>query len=193
MGLAGTQIQPGNEGKAMNHTKRTVAVGIGLMALSVTAFAQRGPGSSGPGNFAEAAVEEFGLTEEQMEQIREIRRERPDRGQDREEFAAWREGQQEKIQAVLTDEQKGKLAELTAVRDSMRAYAGAAALGLVQPEGGRGFGAWQGRARQGGSRWRSRSSQRGSSRGTRGDRRDSRSSRRGPSRGGRSDRGRGRR
>ena len=177
----------------MNHTKRTVAVGIGLLALSVTAFAQRGPGSSGRGNFAEAAVEEFGLTEEQMEQIREIRRERPDRGQSREEFSAWRDGQQEKIQAVLTDEQKEKLAELTAVRDSMRAYAGAAALGLVQSGSGRGFGAWQGGARQGGSRWRSRSSQRGPSRGARGDRRDSRSSRRGPSRNGRGDRGRGRR
>lgn len=177
----------------MNHTQRTVAVGIGLLALSMTAFAQRGPGSSGRGSFAEAAVEELGLTEEQMEQIREIRRERPDRGQSREEVASWREGQQEKIQAVLTDEQKEKIAELTAARDSMRAYAGAAALGLVQPGGGRGFGAWQGRAWQGGSRWRSRSSQRGPSRGARDDRRDSRSSRRGSSRRDRGDRGRGRR
>ena len=193
-GCAGTHEQPGNEGNAMNHTKRTVAVGIGLLALSVTAFAQRGPANPGRGNFAEAAVEELGLTEEQVEQIREIRRERPDRGQSREEFTAWREGQQEKIQALLTDEQKGKIAELTAARDAMRAYAGAAALGLVQPGGGtRGFGAWQGRAWQGGSRWRSRSSNRGPSRGARGDRRDSRSSRRGASRGGRGDRGRGRR
>ncbi|MCY4597778.1 MAG: hypothetical protein OXC19_23635 [Bryobacterales bacterium] len=178
----------------MNYTKQTVAVGIGLLALSVTALAQRGPANSGRGNIAEAAVEEFGLTEEQVEQIREIRRERPDRGQSREEFTAWREGQQEKIQALLTDEQTGQIAELTAARDRMRAYAGAAALGLVQPGGGnRGFGAWQGRARQGDSRSRSRSSRRGPSRGARDDRRDSRSSRRGSSRGGRGDRGRGRR
>ena len=178
----------------MNHTKRTVAVGIGLLALSVTAFAQRGPANPGWRNFTEAAEEEFGLTEEQVEQIREIRRERPERGQSREELTVWREGQQEKIQALLTDEQKGKIAELTAARDAMRAYAGAAALGLVPPGGGnRGFGAWQGRAQQAGSRWRSRSSKRGPSRGARGDRRDSRSSRRGPSRGGRGDRGRGRR
>ena len=178
----------------MNHTKRTAVVGIGLLALSVTAFAQRGPGNAGRGNFAEAAVEKLGLTEEQVEQIREIRRERPERGQSREEFTAWREGQQEKIQALLTDEQKGAIDELTAARESMRAYAGAAALGLVQPgDGNRGFGAWRSRAWQGGNRTRSRSSRRGPSRGARNDRRDSRSSRRGPSRGSRGDRGRGRR
>ena len=180
----------------MNHTKRTFIVGIALMALSATAFAQPGPRNRGSDRVAEAVTEAFGLTEEQVEQIREIRQDRPERGQSREEIATWREGQQEKIQAVLTDEQKGKIAELVAARDTMRALAGASALGLVPSDrGGPGFGSWQNRARQGDNRTRSGRSRRGTDRGARGKRGSDRGDRgrRGSDRSDRGRRGSGRR
>ncbi len=82
-----------------------------------------------------AAADTLALSEEQLGRIREIRRERPPRGQSREEAQAWREAQQSKIEDVLTDEQKSRVAELAEVRHQMEALAGATALGLVQ--GGR--------------------------------------------------------
>ena len=120
---------------------------IAVLALASTALAQGGPERQRRGNLNDAAAESFGLTEEQTEQIREIRRERPNRDSDREEMAAWREERMAKIQAVLTDEQKAKVAEVEEARESMRNFAFAAMLGLV--DGQRGFGGQRGQQRGG--------------------------------------------
>ena len=119
----------------MTHTKRAVFGAFLSLAVSSAALAQDAPGRRGPGTASvEAARETLGLTDEQVEKIREIRRERPPRGQDRDEFQAWRDGQRSKLQDVLTDDQKSKLAELQEQRQTMRALAGAAILGLAEIE-----------------------------------------------------------
>ncbi len=119
----------------MNHAIRA-AIGAAIMLVAsgaARAQDQDQPERRGRGASAiDAASDTLGLTDEQVDQIREIRRERPPRGQSREEFQTWNEGQKEKVEGVLNDDQKSKLAELTEAREQMRALAGAAALGLVQ-------------------------------------------------------------
>ncbi len=141
------------------HFKQICFVAAMTLTASVAVSAQGGPPRRGGNNALEAATEAFGLTEEQVEQIREIRRERPDRGSNREELQAWRDGQQSKIQDVLTDEQKAKVAELNEARETLRALPGALMLGLVDvPNRGRqgfGFNRDQGRGR-GPQGWRGR-------------------------------------
>lgn len=121
----------------MTHAKRAV-FGIFLMlAVSVAAIAQDEPRRRGPGSVIEAVQETLALTDEQVDQIREIRRERPPRDIARDGFQEWRDGQNAKIQDVLTAEQKTKLEELEGQRAQMRALAGAAILGLAETERGR--------------------------------------------------------
>ncbi|MDE0104654.1 MAG: hypothetical protein OXN89_19945 [Bryobacterales bacterium] len=172
------------------HFKQICVFAVMTLTASIAASAQGGPPRRGGNNALEAATEAFGLTEEQMEQIREIRRGRPDRGLNREELQAWRDGQQSKIQDVLTDEQKAKVAELDAAREALRAFPGAVMLGLVDVpnRGRRGFGFNRNQGRGGGPQgWRGRGADRkgGARFGSRG--------RGGPDRGRRGGRGRGRR
>ena len=119
----------------MIHSKRVAIGAFLLLAVSATALAQNPQGRRGPGAGAiEAARDTLGLTDEQIDRISEIRRERPPRGQDREESRAWRDDQRAKLQDVLTDDQKSKLAELQEQRRTMHALAGAAILGLAEME-----------------------------------------------------------
>lgn len=123
----------------MHRTKCFIII-CALAALALPAFAQDTDADSRRDNPVEAATEALGLTEEQIEQIRDIRRERRPRGQDREEARTWSEEQRSKIQAVLTDDQRAKVAELDEAREKMRTLAGAAILGLTDRQGGfRGF------------------------------------------------------
>ncbi len=119
----------------MIHTKRVAISAVVLLAANATAFAQDAPQRTGPGTAViDAARDTLGLTGEQIDQIREIRRQRPPRGQERDEYQAWRDDQKSKIQAVLSEDQKTKLAELEEARQKMRALAGAAILGLAETE-----------------------------------------------------------
>ena len=114
----------------MIHTKQAIVVAIAVLAASVAAFGQSEPRDRGGRD--QAAIEAFGLTEEQVDQIREIRRERPPRDQDQEERQAWSDEQREKIQGVLTEEQKAKIAEAQAAAGHMRAFVAAARMGLTE-------------------------------------------------------------
>ena len=117
----------------MQHTKQASFTIVAILLAAVAAFAQDGPRDRDRSrvNPVAAATEAFGFTEEQVDKIREIRRERMPRGQSSEERDAWRAEQKAKVEAVLTDEQKAKVVELAEARASMQAYAGAAMLGLV--------------------------------------------------------------
>ena len=145
----------------MIRNKQAIVVGIAVLAATVTAFAQDSPQARGRGNPVQAAIEAFGLTEEQVDQIREIRRERPPRDQSQEERQAWLQERTSKIQAVLTDEQKGKVEEAEAAAAKMRALAGARFLGLTDTarpnpgaRGGRARGPRGGRAFRDAGRFR---------------------------------------
>ena len=148
----------------MHRTKCFIII-CALAALSLPAFAQDASDEDRRrGNPVEAATEALGLSEEQVEKIREIRRERPPRGQNREEARTWSQEQRSKIQAVLTDDQRAKVAELEEAREKMRTLAGAAILGLTDRQGGfRGFEfdrrdgrGFRDRGRQGDQRFRGR-------------------------------------
>ena len=148
------------------HIKQVALAAIAVLAMSVTAFAQDDQRRRGRdrGDATEAATEAFGFTEEQMDKIREIRRERPPRGQSGEERQAWRAEQQAKVEAVLTDEQKAKIADLNEMRENMRDFAIAARMGLVDA-GGRGRDSARARDPRGGNRARAGRGRRGPSRG----------------------------
>ena len=119
----------------MIHAKRVAFGAFLLLAVSAATHAQDREGRRGPGAGAiEAARDTLGLTDEQIDSIGEIRRARPPRGQNREESRAWRDDQRAKLQDVLTDDQKSKLAELQEQRQTMQALAGAAILGLAEME-----------------------------------------------------------
>ena len=139
----------------MIRNKQAIVVGIAVLAASVTAFAQDTPEPRGRGNPVQAAIEAFGLTEEQVDQIREIRRERPPRDQSQEQRQAWRQERTTKIQAVLTDEQKGQVEEAEAAAAKMRALAGAAFLGLTDAaRPNPGADGWRARGPRGGRAFR---------------------------------------
>ena len=135
----------------MHRSKQFIVASAVLLGLSVTAFAQNEPRDRGRSNPVKAATEALSLTEEQVDQIGELRRERPPRGQNGEELRTWFEERRAKVQAVLTEDQKKKIAELEAARDTMQALAGAAMLGLTEvPLGNRGFAQGRGRNPRGG-------------------------------------------
>lgn len=145
------------------HIKQVTLAAIAVLALSVSAFAQ--DRQRGRGGVEEAATEAFGFTEEQVEKIREIRRERAPRGQSDEERETWRADQQAKVEAVLTDEQRAKIARLNEVREQMRDYALAARMGLVEaPNRSRSA---RGKSSRGGNRARANRGRSGPSRGRR--------------------------
>ena len=127
-------------------------VGLGLVA---SGFAQDEPDERqrGPRGMSEAAAESFGLSAEQIDKIQEIRRARPPRGQSEKERAAWRAEQGAKVEAVLNDEQRAKVAQLGAMREQMRDFALAARMGLIAAPG-RGRGAARQRGPRGGQRMR---------------------------------------
>jgi hypothetical protein len=153
------------------HIKQVTFAVIAVLALSVSAFAQddRRDRERGRSDAVEAATEAFGFTEEQIDKIREIRRERPPRGQSDEEREAWRTEQQAKVAAVLTDEQRAKIARLNEVREQMRDYAVAARMGLVETPS-RGRSAARSKGNRGGNRARSARGRSGPSRGRRSNR-----------------------
>ncbi|MDE0624487.1 MAG: hypothetical protein OXH83_22715 [Bryobacterales bacterium] len=148
------------------HIKQVAIAAIAVLAMSVTAFAQDDQRRRGRdrGDAAEAATEAFGFTQEQVDKIRDIRRERPPRGQSSEERQAWSAEQQAKVEAVLTEEQKAKIADLNEMREKMRDFAIAARMGLVDA-GGRGRDSARARDRRGGNRVREGRGRRGPSRG----------------------------
>ena len=151
---------------SIQHIKQVAVAAIAVLAMSASAFAQDDQRRRGRdrGDTAEAATEAFGFTEEQMDKIGEIRRERPPRGQSDEERQAWRAEQQAKIEAVLTAEQKAKIADLNQMRENMRDFAIAARMGLVEA-GGRGRNSARARDSRGGNRARASRGRRGPSRG----------------------------
>ena len=53
----------------MIRSKQAIVVGIAVLAATVTAFAQDSPQARGRGNPVQAAIEAFGLAEEQVDQI----------------------------------------------------------------------------------------------------------------------------
>ena len=106
-----------------------------LLTVATVASAQDEPGTSGaPLAQIDTAREALGLSEQQIEQIREIRSERPSRGQSREELLALREDQQARIADLLTAEQRSELAEIEASRQQLRDLLGASMLSLAQVE-----------------------------------------------------------
>ena len=168
------------------HIKQVALTAIAALAMSTSAFAQDDQRKRGGdrGDATEAATEAFGFTEEQMDKIREIRRERPPRGQSGEERQAWSAEQRAKVEAVLTAEQKAKIAELNEMREKMRDFAIAARMGLVDA-GGRGRDSARARDPRGGNRARAGRGRRGPSRGRGANRGRGPDRRPGASRGGR--------
>lgn len=147
----------------MQSTKHIIAAVAGALALGATGLAQEPAQDRGRNNPVDALVESLSLTDEQVDEIRDIRRERPPRDQNRDERAAWRDEQQEKVRDVLTDDQEAQVAEIEEAREKMQMFAGAAILGLTDvPFGNRGFQANRSRAPQGGSGSRFRGRQGGS-------------------------------
>ena len=123
----------------MEKTKQSALFCAAVLGTSLTAFAQDGPRERAPNrNPVREAAEALALTRDQVNEIREIRRVRPPRHQAREERREWRKQQQSKLQSVLTEDQKDKLADLQAAQGKMRALLGASLLGLTgeqRPEG----------------------------------------------------------
>lgn len=119
----------------MIHKKQAIVVCVAVLATSLAAFAQQNqPNPQRRQNIA-AAVKALGLTQEQVGQIREIRRERAEEGADRQALRAWRQGQSAKLQNVLTEDQKAKLAEIKASGPDTPTHAGAVMLGLAPRQG----------------------------------------------------------
>ena len=82
----------------------------------------------------DGATEALGLSDQQVEQIREIQSVRPPQGLSREELRAWRDDQQAQVADLLTADQKSKLAEIEASRQQLRELLGSSMLSLAQTE-----------------------------------------------------------
>ena len=123
----------------MIHNKQAVIVGAAVLAASLTAFAQqnqqRQPNQERQAAIR-AAVQALSLSQDQIAQIREIRRERAAEGLDRQARRAWRSAQGAKLQKVLTEDQTKKLAEINAAGTESPEYNGAVFLGLATRQGG---------------------------------------------------------
>lgn len=116
----------------MIHNRQAMIVGAAVLASCLTAFAQNNQQTREERQEAiSAAVEALGLTNDQVAQIREIRRERPAEDLSPQERRAWRQALNAKSEAVLTDDQKAKVAEMKAAGPETKAFAGAVALGLA--------------------------------------------------------------
>lgn len=119
----------------MTHKKQAIVVGLAVLATSMAALAQQNQQNPQRRQAIAAAVEALGLTQDQVAQIREIRRERPQEGTQGPELRSWRQGQSAKLQKILTEDQKTKLAEIKAAGPDTPTYAGAVMLGLAQRQG----------------------------------------------------------
>lgn len=78
------------------------------------------------------AKETLGLSEEQVDQIREIRSTEPPKDLSRDELRAWHENQQAQVADLLNADQKAKLAEIEASRQQLRALLGSSMLSIDQ-------------------------------------------------------------
>lgn len=78
------------------------------------------------------ARETLGLSDEQVDQIREIRSTQPPEDLSRDELRAWHEKRQAQVADLLTADQKSKLAEIEASRQQLRALLGSSMLSLDQ-------------------------------------------------------------
>ena len=116
----------------MIHKKQAIVVGLAVLATSMAALAQQNPQRR---QVIATAVEALGLSQDQVDQIREIRRERPEEGTKGPALRAWRQGQSAKLQKILTEDQKTKLAEIKASGPDTPTYAGAVMLGLAPRQG----------------------------------------------------------
>lgn len=135
---ARTDRDKGRKDMIQAHIKKTSLLAVLALLVSASIQAQGGPPRRGGNSAIETAAEAFGLSEEQVDEIRKIRQERPNRDLTTEELQAWRNDRQAKIQGVLTDEQKAQVSELNSARETMRAFPGAMMLGLVDvPNRGR--------------------------------------------------------
>ena len=119
----------------MIHRKQAIIVGVAVLATSLAAFAQQNQPNPERRQAVSAAVSALGLTQDQVAQIREIRQQRLEEGADPQARRAWRQGQSAKLQEVLTDDQKAKLAEIKAAGPDTPAHAGAVLLGLAPRQG----------------------------------------------------------
>ena len=118
----------------MHGTKQAIAIGLVALSTVINAFAQDRPRrGTRAANSIEAAFEFLGLTVEQINKIQEIRSESPARGQSWDEIDAWRESKLERLQDVLSADQKAKLDELGAPGKRLLAVMSAGAKGLSRP------------------------------------------------------------
>ena len=119
----------------MIHKKQAIVVCVAVLVTSLVALAQQNQPNPQRQQAIAAATTALGLNQDQVAQIREIRRERPEEGTDRQALRAWRQGQSAKLQEILTEDQKAKLVEIKAAGPDTREYAGAVILGLAPRQG----------------------------------------------------------
>lgn len=116
----------------MTHRNHFIIIAISLTVASVAAFGQANEKAQQRRAAIMEAVEAIGLGQDQVAQIREIRRERPPEGTAGAERRAWRQEISKKLMAVLTDEQTEKLNEVRAMAADSKVREGAVLLGLAQ-------------------------------------------------------------
>ena len=119
----------------MTHVLKTTGLVIALAAMSAAAFAQNNPKAAQRRAAISVAVEAIGLNQDQVAKIREIRRERPPEGADNPTRRTWRQGQMAKLEALLSDGQKAKVAEIKAAGADSKAFEGTVLLGLATRQG----------------------------------------------------------
>ena len=124
----------------INKIKQFIFAGIVMAGLPLLVMAQEeSKGKKGEGTRMEALQMELGLTDEQVSQMMELRSSMSPRGKARSEFLEQRDENRAKMQELLTDEQKEKLADLQPSPQRMRAAGQAMMLGLTEVPGqGRG-------------------------------------------------------
>ena len=112
--------------------RNTFIIGaIALLVGSIAAFGQANEKAQQRRAAIVEAVNAIGLDQDQVAKIREIRRERPPEGVTGPERRAWRQEINQKVMAVLTDEQKAKVNEIRALPADSKVREGAVFLGLA--------------------------------------------------------------
>ncbi len=119
----------------MTPNLKTTVLVISLAAMSTAAFAQNNPKAAQRREAISIAVEAIGLDQDQVAKIREIRRERPPEGADNATRRTWRQEQTAKLEALLSDDQKAKVANIRAAGADSKAFEGTALLGLATRQG----------------------------------------------------------
>lgn len=116
----------------MMHRRTVLVLGITVMAPSMATLAQQAKQNPQRRENILAVVRALGLSQGQVAQIREIRRQRASEELDGPQRRAWRQGQAAKMLKVLTEEQKPKLAEIKVAGLDAPEFMGAESLGLLQ-------------------------------------------------------------